>query len=236
MDSALERRTIGAEDRHWWYLGRSKVVMDAARRAVAGASAPRILDAGCGGGAMLSELAGLGPTTGLEPSPRSRDKALSRGVADVVDGGLEGLPFPAGAFDLALALDVLEHVDDDISAFGELHRVVTAGGALVVTVPAHPRLWSGHDEANHHRRRYTRSRLRDAAVDGGWDVVRLTHFMTALLPAALIARRVGRGDGLQVPRHPVNRALRATIEAEAALIRRGITFPLGLSLLAELRR
>ena len=235
MDPELERRTLAAEDGHWWYLGRRAIVLDAARRSLAAAPRPRILDAGCGGGGVLAELAGLGTAVGLEPSPASRERALGRGVAEVVDGDLARLPFADDEFDLATALDVLEHLDDDRGALAELRRVVRPGGALVVTVPAHPRLWSRHDELNHHRRRYTRGSLRAAAGAGGWDVRRLTHFNALLLPAAAIARRFDRGDGLGIPPAAVNRALELPLRLERRAIAAGVSFPLGLSLLAELR-
>lgn len=235
MDPSLERSTLDAEDRHWWYRGRQRVVMDAARRRIRAGTTPRILDAGCGGGATLVDLAALGPASGLEPSPLSREKALARSVADVVDGRLEALPFADASFDLMLVLDVIEHLDDPALALRELRRVVAPGGAGIVTVPAHPRLWSRHDERNHHRRRYTRESLTTTARAGGWRVERITHFMTALLPLAILARAAGN-EGFDVPPRPVNRALQGTIEAEAALIRRGASFPAGLSLLAELSR
>jgi SAM-dependent methyltransferase len=240
MDAELERRTLAAEDAHWWYRGRRAIVLDSAHRLLGadGASpgALRILDAGCGGGRVLSDLSGLGDAIGLEPSETSRAKALSRGAAEVVDGTLEGLPFDDDSFELATCLDVLEHTDDDRPALRELHRVVRSGGGLVVTVPAHPRLWSRHDDLNHHRRRYTRTSLAAAATETGWRVERLTHFNAILLPVALVARRFDRSDGLDIPPAPINRALEATLQLERLAIRAGLRLPVGLSLLAELRR
>jgi SAM-dependent methyltransferase len=234
VDAELERRTLAAEDGHWWYRGRRAIVLDAARRSLRTSATPRILDAGCGGGAVLAELAGLGTAVGLEPSPTSRERALARRAGEVVDGDLARLPFADDEFDLATTLDVLEHLDDDRAALAELRRVVRPGGVLVVTVPAHPRLWSRHDEANHHRRRYTRASLRAAALDGGWRVDRLTHFNTVLLPAAAVLRRFDRGDGLEIPAAPLNRALELPFELERRAIGAGVSFPFGLSLLAEL--
>src|ERR687891_309156 len=98
MDEELERRTLAAEDEHWWYRGRRGIVLDAARRSLPTGRPARILDAGCGGGATLAELARLGDAVGLEPSAISRARALERGVAEVVDGTLERLPFEDGRF------------------------------------------------------------------------------------------------------------------------------------------
>ncbi|MGH2952856.1 MAG: class I SAM-dependent methyltransferase [Solirubrobacterales bacterium] len=234
MEDVLERRTLAAEDDHWWYRGRRGIVVDSVTRLSNGAR-PRILDAGCGGGATLAALAPLGDVIGLEPSRASRQRALERPV-EVVDGTLEQLPFGEAEFDLALVLDVLEHLADDITGLGELRRVVRPGGALIVTVPAHPRLWSRHDELNHHRRRYTRSTLADAAARSGWRVRRITHFNSLLLPIAVAARQLDQGDGLAIPPRGVNRALEAALQLERLLIRLGVRLPAGLSLLAELRR
>jgi SAM-dependent methyltransferase len=236
VERDYELRTLAAEDTHWWYRGRMRVVRDAVRRSTAPGDRPRVLDIGCGGGATLAELARVADTTGVEPSEVSRAKAAAREVGPVIDAGVYDLPFDDGAFDLALLLDVLEHLDDEVGALTSIARVVVPGGALVVTVPAHPRLWSRHDEINHHRRRYTRQGLADVALRGGWEPVRVTHFMSVVLPLAAAARRLTDGDGMDIPSAPVNRLLRGTIEAEAALIRRGTMLPAGLSLLAELRR
>ena len=233
MEAELERRTLAAEDEHWWYRGRRSIVRDSAQRLHSGGE---LLDAGCGGGAVMAALAGVGPITAVEPSPLSRERALGRGVGDVVDATLEELPFADGRYALATCLDVLEHTDDDRVCLAELRRVVRPGGAAIVTVPAHPRLWSRHDDLNHHRRRYTRRSLRTAAEGAGWRVARLTHFNSILLPVAVVARPLDRGDGLGIPPAPINRALQATLELERLAIARGVSFPAGLSLLAELHR
>ena len=234
MEEELERRTLAAEDQHWWYRGRRAIVLDAVERALPADSRPRMLDAGCGGGATLAELSLRGEAIGLEPSELSRRRALERGT-EVVDGTLERLPFEDGRFDLGLVLDVLEHLDDDVAGLAELRRVIRPGGALIVTVPAHPRLWSRHDDLNHHRRRYTRAMIAAAAAESGWAVELLTHFNTLLLPVALAARAFGRGDGLSVPPRPVNAVLEGTLQLERRAIRAGARLPGGLSLLAALR-
>jgi SAM-dependent methyltransferase len=235
VEEQLERRTLAAEDQHWWYRGRRGIVLDAVARSLGVDGRPRILDAGCGGGATLAALAEHGDAIGLEPSPLSRRRALDRGL-DVVDGTLERLPFDDDSFDLGLVLDVLEHLDDDVAGLAELRRVIRPGGSLIVTVPAHPRLWSRHDDLNHHRRRYTRAMMAAAAQRSGWRVELLSHFNTLLLPVALAARAFGRGDGLGVPPGPVNTALEGTLQLERRAIRAGARLPLGLSLLAVLRR
>jgi SAM-dependent methyltransferase len=244
MDDALERWTFDAEERHWWYRGRRRVLA-----AVLDELAPppgiRILDAGCGSGRNMADLARRGTVSGIELASSSLEVARARGVGEVRAGSLEQpLPFGDGAFDLAVALDVLEHLADDRPAWGELARVVAPGGRLVVTVPQYAWLWGEHDVVSHHFRRYTRALIAERAAASGWLVQRLTSFNTTLLPAIAATRFVQRrrrraapsDDLARTPQGAVNAALERVLAAEAAWIGRGRDLPAGVSLLAVLRR
>jgi len=240
MDRAEFQAMLALDDEHWWYRGRRRVL----RAVLDGVALPpgaRLLDAGAGSGRTLDELARLGSVAGVELNPAGVEAARGRGHHDVREAPVESLPHPDGSFDLVTCLDVIEHTDDDVRSLRELRRVTRPGGALVVTVPAYPRLWSLHDEVNGHRRRYTRRTLRAAARDAGWQVERITGFNAVyLLPAAAvrIARRNGAKAGsseLALTPPALNRVLEVPLRAEAALIARGVSLPAGLSLLAVLR-
>ena len=110
----------------------------------------------------------------------------------MIEGSVLEMPFAADSFELAASLDVIEHLEDDLAALRELRRVVAPGGALLVTVPAYQWLWSGHDEINHHLRRYTRSSLLRVAREAGWEPVRTTYFNSLLLPVAIALRVLDR--------------------------------------------
>jgi SAM-dependent methyltransferase len=244
MDDALERSTFDIEERHWWYRGR-RAVLDAVLDGLALPAGLRILDAGCGSGRNMVALARRGAVTGVEPAAASLQVARERAVGAVVPGSLdEPLPFPDGAFELAVALDVLEHVEDDGAALRELARVIAPGGRLLVTVPQYGWLWGEHDVLAHHHRRYTRALLLDRAGAAGLRCERATAFNTALLPAIAAVRLAQRArrraqpasDLDRTPQGIVNGALERVIRAEAALIRRGRDLPAGVSLLAVLRR
>lgn len=243
MDDALERFTFDVEERHWWYRGR-RAVIDAVLDGLDLDAGARILDAGCGSGRNMVQLARRGTVTGIELAPASLEAARERGVGPVVPGSLdEPLPFGDAAFDLALALDVLEHVEDDRAALAELARVVAPGGRLLVTVPQYGWLWGEHDVLAHHHRRYTRALLLRRAEAAGLQGERVTAFNAALLPAIAAVRLAQRArrraqPGSDLDRTPqglVNSALERVIRAEAALIRRGRDLPAGVSLLALLR-
>jgi len=239
MDELFERQTHEVEDLHWWYRGRRRVIAEALQRMELPADV-RILDAGCGSGRNMVDLAHLGAVTGLELADASVAKARERRVGEVVQGTLDAMPFDPGSFDLAVSFDVIEHLEDDRLALVELRRVVRPGGSLLVTVPAYPRLWSQHDVVNHHFRRYTLRSLEAAAGAAGWQTVSSTHFNGLLLPAAVVHR------GLQRLRPPtdetlsdlertpgrLNGLLELPLLLEARLIARGLRIPAGLSLMA----
>lgn len=248
MDDELERFTFDVEERHWWYRGRRAVleaVLDGLGPSAAAGAGARILDAGCGSGRNMVALAPRGTVTGVELASQSLEVARARAVGPVLPGSLdEPLPFGDGAFDLALALDVLEHVRDDGAALRELARVVAPGGRLLVTVPQYGWLWGEHDVLSHHHRRYTRALLLGRAAAAGFVTERVTAFNAVLLApiaAARLAQRARRraqpsSDLGRTPQGAVNTALESLLRAEAALIRRGRDLPAGVSLLAVLRR
>ena len=229
------------DEHHWWYRGRRAVVNAELGRLPLPAGA-HVLDAGCGSGRTLEDLVAYGEVTGIELDPDAAAAAAGRQVGDVHVGRLEELPFEDSSFDLITCLDVIEHIADDRSALSELRRVAKPGGWLLVTVPAYPRLWSLHDVANHHYRRYGRRALRLAAVDAGWEVKRVTSFNSVLLPAAAAVRvlqRRGEPDADYTPELELgpawlNRVLELPLRAEARWLGGGRILPAGLSLLAVL--
>jgi len=242
MDRDYELQTHRAEDRHWWYKGRRAVL----ERVIADLRLPsdsRILDAGCGSGRNMVELARRGTVTGVELSETSVCLARAREAGEVIEGSVVEMPFEGSSFDLAASLDVIEHLQDDLGALRELRRVVASGGYLLVTVPAYQWLWSGHDVINHHYRRYTRRSLLAVAEQAGWECVRTSYFNSLLLPVAIVLRVLDRLSpratesslDLWIPPEPLNWLLERPLVLEAGLIGRGGRIPGGLSLLAVFR-
>ncbi|HTC60761.1 MAG TPA: methyltransferase domain-containing protein [Solirubrobacteraceae bacterium] len=242
MELEYELQTHRAEDRHWWYQGRRTVLERAIERLGLPAHA-QILDAGCGSGRNMVELARLGTVTGVELSGTSVQLARERDAGEVIEGSVMDMPFDDANFDLTVSLDVIEHLEDDIGALRELRRVTRPGGALLVTVPAYQWLWSGHDEINHHHRRYNRRTLLSAARSGGWELESFTNFSSLTLPVAILLRALERfmpsttksSLDLWVPPAPLNWTLRQPLNLEAQVIGHGGSIPAGLSLLAVFR-
>ena len=153
MDFALRNELAAAEDRHWWFVGRRVILASV----LDGLDLPQdadLLEAGCGNGANLDMLRRFGKVRAFEPDDRDRTRAERRGVAEVAPGHLpESIPFGGQAFHVVLALDVIEHLDDDVAALRAIAARLAPAGRVIVTVPAHPFLWSRHDVRNGHRRR-----------------------------------------------------------------------------------
>jgi SAM-dependent methyltransferase len=242
MDERLMRTMLEHDEHHWWYRGRRKVLRAELDRLPLPAGA-QILDAGCGSGRTLQELAPFGAVRGLELDPSAAAVARARGQGEVLEGRLEQLPWESETFDLITCLDVIEHTPDDRVTLRELRRVTRPGGYLLLTVPAYQALWSQHDEANHHFRRYNRRMLIAAARESGWTVERMTSFNSLLFaPAAavrLFQRRRPSTDyrpDLTLGPAWLNSVLERPLALEAALIARGRTLPAGLSRMAVLSR
>jgi SAM-dependent methyltransferase len=244
MDETMMKATLAVDEHHWWYRGRRRVIRAELDRLMLPAGA-RVLDAGCGSGRTMVELADYGDqVSGIELSAEAAELARERGVGEVQIGRLEELPWDDATFDLITCLDVIEHIPDDVAALSELRRVARSGAWLLVTVPAYQALWSRHDEANHHYRRYSRSALRTAARSAGWHIERLSSFNSLLLgPAAavrLAQRRMrshnGSRNDLEIGPAWLNDVLERPLALEASWLARGRTLPMGLSLLAVLRR
>jgi SAM-dependent methyltransferase len=174
--------------------------------------------------------------TAVEPSAVMRAQRPP-GAAPCVDASAEALPFADGSFDLVVATDVIEHIDDDRAALAELRRVAAPGGRLLLTVPAYMWLWSQHDDSHHHKRRYTRRLLRERVEAAGWAPAGSSYFNTALLPPIALVRtltrrrepRDGRSD-YQLTEGRLNAVLSLPMRGEASLIRRGARLPAGVSI------
>jgi SAM-dependent methyltransferase len=243
VDKSLMQATLAVDEHHWWYRGRRKIIRSELDQLPLPPGA-RVLDAGCGSGRTLVELVDYGDVSGVELDPDAAEIARERGVGEVLTGRLEELPFPDDTFDLITCLDVIEHTPDDRGTLTELLRVCRPGGFSLVTVPAYQALWSLHDEANHHYRRYSRRALAAAASGAGWAVVRMSSFNSLLLgPAAavrLTQRRLGTHRGytndLDLGPAWLNDVLEQPLRLEASWLGRGHTLPAGLSLMAVLRK
>ena len=243
MDLSLYETTYQVEDTHWWFVGRRAVVFDELRRVLgergngeAPGSRPRILDLGCGTGRNLAELAQVGDAVGLDLEARALEFCQQRGLRSVAQARAEHLPFQDASFDAVIALDLLEHLDDDVEGVREVFRVLRPGGHFLAFVPAYRWLWGPQDDISHHRRRYTPRMIASTLRAAGFRVNRLTHANLLLLPAILAGRRYLRAANWKVDSenalHPgwSNGVLREIFSVERHILR-WTDLPMGVSIL-----
>jgi SAM-dependent methyltransferase len=236
-----EIRRIEAD--HWWYVGRRRILFPWIQEAASAHTSPRILDVGCGTGFNLEQLAaaGFSRAVGLDPSSDALMDCRSRRTCTLVQANGAFLPFAASSFEVVVALDVIEHIQDDESALKEIARVLAPGGTLVLFTPAYRFLWSAQDDRSHHFRRYTSRELRAKLTRSGLQLRKLTYANTFLFPIVLAGRVVLKLSGGQAASenhlHPAwsNGLLAAVFGAEAGVLKH-VDLPFGVSLLAVATR
>ena len=188
-------------------------------------------------GGNLPMLARFGRVWAIEPNAEARALAVKKGDFDIRDGRLpDDLPFAPGSFDLVAALDVVEHLDDDVASLRGLADVLRPDGRMLITVPAFTFLWSEHDVQHRHKRRYNKRQLIRAVADAGLAPVVVSYFNTWLFPLAAgvrVAKNLLRIKGVDddaMPPAVLNRMLTAVFASERWLIGR-VPLPFGLSIL-----
>lgn len=241
MDQSHLGELIELEEIYWWHVSKRRLVMDWLRhhRAPPG----RLVEGGVGSARDLLEFVSAGyDASGYDLMPESVSHACSRGL-DVVGHDLEQTwPAEPGSVDIAVLLDVLEHMARPVQVLENIRNVLRPGGTALITVPAYPALHGDWDRALGHHRRYTGRMLRQQAAAASLEVERLVHWNSFSLPAALVVRGVQRlfpqdTPPAEFPRVPgwVNRTLIGLAGAERAWLR-WWPLPVGLSLFAVLRR
>ena len=182
MEPGLYPWMAEVEEQHWWFASRRAIVERFIDRLNLPADAA-LLEPGCGTGGNFAMLARHGRVFAMDADADALRFATALGKAQVACGSLpDRIPFIGQDFDLILMSDVLEHLDDDVAALRALQHRLKPRGWLLATVPAMRWLWSGHDQAHHHRRRYSATTLRRVAQAGGLDVVYLGYFNFILFP------------------------------------------------------
>lgn len=227
------------EDRHWWFEGRRRVIREVLQRHLLPRAQRRVLDVGCGTGGMFPLLSEFGEVDGAEASPDALERArrkfpMRRIEACALPGAL-----PTGTWDVVTAFDVIEHLDEPIAALRTMYSRLPWDGQVVVTVPAFQFLWSRHDDANHHRRRYSRLQLVSELSSAGLKVTFVSYYNTLLFPAVagvrllekLLPSRAGGDTDLAETKEPLNGVLTTLFGAERLAVGRA-RLPFGVSLIA----
>ncbi len=240
MDLAYEQIYHQLEQTHFWFRARRDYILRRMQQWHIAKNAA-ILEVGCSGGPLLQALAdqGYANVQGIDLSPAGIGLCHQRNLKNASIMDATALAFADQQFDLVIASDILEHIDQEAKALSEWRRVLKPGGKLLVMVPAYTFLWSQHDEVNHHFRRYTRGRLAAAMRQAGFSLTDCGYWNATLFPPVALVRVLRkclphpkrRGDARPTA-SLINSLFYCAIKIENSLALRGIRAPFGLSVLA----
>ena len=240
METAEYQRMFEMEDTHWWFQSRYDLTSRVLERAAAGVDGKPIrhLDMGCGTGMFLERQGDRRETYGLDFSTEGLRFSSQRGLKRLVCADSQEIPFASNSFDIVTAFDLIEHVPHDDKLVAEVHRILRPGGFLLATVPAHPMLWSPHDIALHHMRRYRKKEFGSLFKRDLWEKRRFTYsFFAIYLPATgvRLMKRVSISNGhaeadTRTTPALLNSMLKGLHQIENAWLER-LDAPIGLSLM-----
>lgn len=230
------------ENDSFWFRHRARLITKSVTRFFPPAG--RVLEIGCGTGLVLSEIRKMFPGMAVSGSDLFTEglRFARKRANDVPLYQMDALRMPfVEEFDLVLALDIIEHIENDWKALNEICRSVRPGGGVIITVPQHPWLWTIQDEKAFHKRRYTRSELVEKMEAQGLRVAYVTSFITLLLPAMVLSRLYGRyltwdtdvcDHARELKIHPMlNDIMQSVCSVEEVILETGMSLPVGGSLL-----
>jgi SAM-dependent methyltransferase len=229
VEAADIRLSAQVEARHWWYRERRRIIA----RQLRGLTPGRAIEIGAAAGGNSIVLRDCGwRVLATEYLAEGAELARDRGLA-AVRCDARRLPVADGAYDLFLAFDVLEHIEDDVLVTAEMFRVLRPGGVALIAVPCDMALWSAHDVASGHVRRYTRDTLTAVVEKAGLSIDALWSWNVLLRPLIALRRKATTGNDVTNVNPIINAGLRAVVAAERYLPVRSLP---GVSLMLRARR
>ena len=238
MKIDFEKKYHLLEEKHWWFVGRREIILKLIKKNFLGRQDIKILEIGCSGGPLLNLLIsqGYSHVVGIDNSKEAIRRCKERGFKKVflMDGAEPN--FNSEQFDVIIASDVLEHIQNDKRAVKRWEGILRKGGIVICFVPALRALWSKHDEDNKHYRRYTKKYLASLFKENGHNIIRLSYWNVALFLPILFYRFLMRSlvnksssSQLRNGNNFLNILLIQLLRIENALLSIGINYPIGVS-------
>lgn len=241
METKLYQEMYDVENLHWWFRARRDILISLILKYL---SKGCVLDIGCGTGFILEPLEtqyiSKYETWGIDISEIAIQFCQEKGLTQVIQGILENNVLPEHYFDLIMFLDIIEHLEHDLSALTQAKHYLKFQGQILITVPAYQFLWSAHDEIHCHKRRYTKKQIIKLLYQSGYEVVFISYFNTFLFPLIAIARLIGNllnrhhTSDVKLPSALVNHVLYQVFRSEKNLFP-NLSFPFGVSLVCLAR-
>ena len=191
MEQNIYEEMAKQESHHWWFVARRAYLKKLISKQFPPELEYRICEIGCGTGGNLPMLAQLGKVDAVELNESAKILAESKNMNNITgihSGYLpDAIPLTE-QYDGVFSLDVIEHIENDLEAVKALKALLSKNGTLIITVPAYQWLWSAHDDANHHFRRYTRKSFSELIEAAGLNIRYVSYFNTVLFPLAALKR------------------------------------------------
>ena len=232
------------EGSHWWFVGRRAILEGFLKQIISKINGNgekiSILDVGCGTGANIDMLSQFGDAEGVDVSDDALEFCRQKGLK-VQKGLAEALPFGDETFDLTTALDVIEHLDDDVAGLREMFRVTKSGCYSLFFVPAFMWLWGVQDDISHHRIRYTRKQIVERIEKAGYIVERATYANWTFFPPILAGRTLMKITGIKpesennINVSALNGLFGKLFSAERFWLKK-FNFPIGVSIVVVARK
>ena len=227
------------ESTHWWFKARKDIINDLLNKNVTKSNC-KIADFGCCCGANFEVLSRYGNVTGIDLSDIAIDYCKSKYNIPLIKMDLSKETNMSSQFDYGVALDIIEHIEDDKTAVKNIYNLLNPNGVCIVTVPAYQWLWSKHDENCMHFRRYKKEELEKLLVDAGFNIKFISYYNTRLFPASCIVRFLSNAFHLDKDSSfennckdsLLNKTLYTIFSGEKNRIKKMKTYPFGLSLIA----
>lgn len=188
MDAVFEARYHRLEAGHWWFIARRDMILRLIRKIYCKTNI-KILDVGCAGGHLIRflEQRGFSNVYGIDNSKNAVQECKRNGIKNILECDAAKTGFSDNCFDIIVASDVLEHIQDEKSALKEWRRLLKDNGTLILFVPAFQFMYGQHDSSNRHFRRYSKKCLRQSLGNAGFVISRVSYWNFILfLPISVL--------------------------------------------------